>query len=182
MFWAFNVCVTTMLSNWPCALFNVFMATYYCCVNSHIGQVGITLNVDWWVPKNTESPADWIAADTATQFHFGWFADPIFTSGDYPDVMKQYIAKKSDGTSRLPEFTMKEKMMIKGKRNKHVLKNQPIVIVCNVLRTNLSLSFAMSSARYVLCYHMLCFLLFNTYYSMMSSSCDIECVSWYISR
>jgi len=130
-----------------CVLFNVFMATYYCCVNSHIGQVGITLNVDWWVPKNTESPADWIAADTATQFHFGWFADPIFTSGDYPEVMKQYIAKKSDGTSRLPEFTMKEKMMIKGKRNKHVLKNQPIVIVCNVLRSiRIMLSYVMFSS------------------------------------
>lgn len=78
-------------------------------------MVGISLNSDWWVPKNVENPADWNAADRALSFHLGWFADPIYASGDYPDAMKEYITRHSTGNSRLPEFTDEEKAMIKGK-------------------------------------------------------------------
>lgn len=43
---------------------------------------------------------------------------PIYGSGDYPQVMKEYIARKSmeegRNESRLPEFTEEEKRLIKG--------------------------------------------------------------------
>ncbi|KAJ8314417.1 hypothetical protein KUTeg_008030 [Tegillarca granosa] len=39
--------------------------------------IGITLNVHWQVAKNPFSPADVKAADTATQFQYGWFAHPV---------------------------------------------------------------------------------------------------------
>lgn len=50
-------------------------------------------------------------------FQFGWFANPV-TKGDYPELMKQYIAERSkiEGfpRSRLPVFTSEEVNYIKG--------------------------------------------------------------------
>lgn len=51
----------------------------------------------------------------------GWFANPVFIDGDYPQVMKDNIALKSEqegrNTSRLPEFTEAEKARIVGNVN-----------------------------------------------------------------
>ena len=82
------------------------------------GQVGITLNIDFKFPKDPNNPADVAAAERAMQFNLGWFTNPIFGSGDYPEVMKTSIAKKSKEQglpkSRLPEFTADEVKYIKG--------------------------------------------------------------------
>ena len=83
-----------------------------------LGRVGITLNCDWWQPLNADDPADWQAAERAMQFHCAWFKHPIFVSGDYPDVMKEYVGRYSAAQglneSRLPAFTEEQKIMIKG--------------------------------------------------------------------
>lgn len=51
-------------------------------------------------------------------FQLGWYAQPIFGKGDYPEVMKQNVAERSfkEGftESRLPEFTQSEIQYIKG--------------------------------------------------------------------
>lgn len=48
----------------------------------------------------------------------GWYAQPIFGGGDYPEVIKQNVADRSlkEGftESRLPEFTQAEIQNIKG--------------------------------------------------------------------
>jgi Glycosyl hydrolase family 1 len=49
----------------------------------------------------------------------GWFAHPVYSqTGDYPAVMKEYVARHSSEegllTSRLPEFTAEEIEMVKG--------------------------------------------------------------------
>ncbi|CAG5136320.1 unnamed protein product [Candidula unifasciata] len=67
----------------------------------------------------TDSPHDVEAADRAMEFSLGWFANPIFSgSGDYPQVMKEFIGDKSRRQgltkSRLPEFTETEKRLING--------------------------------------------------------------------
>ena len=51
------------------------------------GQVGITLNIGWNLPKS-DSVVDQEAAERGLQFIGGWFAEPIFGSGDYPEIMK----------------------------------------------------------------------------------------------
>ena len=80
--------------------------------------MGITLNTDWQVPKNPMDPADWDAAERAQQFHLGWFANPVFGDGDYPDVMRSRIDERSKAmglaTSRLPYFTPEDKQSING--------------------------------------------------------------------
>ncbi len=83
-----------------------------------VGRISITLDSGWEEPY-TDSAEDIEAAERANQFKLGWFANPIFVNGDYPQVMKDQVARKSQlegrNTSRLPEFTEAEKARIVGK-------------------------------------------------------------------
>lgn len=51
-------------------------------------------------------------------FDFGWFASPV-VYGDYPDLMKWSVGNNSKiqsiPSSRLPEFSESEKLLIKSK-------------------------------------------------------------------
>ncbi|KAJ6659401.1 hypothetical protein lerEdw1_019133 [Lerista edwardsae] len=82
------------------------------------GFVSIALNSDWAEPFNPADPADQEAAKRHMAFCLDWFATPIFLDGDYPAIMKSQISavSKRQGclSSRLPEFTKEEKIMIKG--------------------------------------------------------------------
>ena len=66
-------------------------------------------------------PADWDAAERAEQFRLGWFANPIFGDGGYPEVMRTRIDARSRAQnlskSRLPSFTDADKKIIKGLKN-----------------------------------------------------------------
>ncbi|TDH17495.1 hypothetical protein EPR50_G00008810 [Perca flavescens] len=81
------------------------------------GLVGISLTADWGEPVDITNQRDIEAAERYIQFYMGWFATPIF-NGDYPQVMKDYIGRKSGqqglGASRLPVFSPQEKSYIKG--------------------------------------------------------------------
>uniref|UniRef100_H2YY85 beta-glucosidase n=1 Tax=Ciona savignyi TaxID=51511 RepID=H2YY85_CIOSA len=82
------------------------------------GEVGITCNSDWSEPRNQYRQVDYDATNRVMQFFLGWFMHPIWVNGDYPDVMKEYVAKRSaaqgEATSRLPELTTQEKSLIFG--------------------------------------------------------------------
>ena len=76
------------------------------------------------------------------EFKLGWFANPIFVNGDYPEVMKTQVAAKSAAEgrneSRLPEFTELEKLLIQGKRiqNRWVCTNKWMLISHVVFSTH----------------------------------------------
>jgi len=70
-------------------------------------------------PKDRENPCDVEAAERAQQMKVGWFCDPIFGNGDYPDTVKSQVAKAAEmlGLERspLPEFSEEEKRYNRGK-------------------------------------------------------------------
>ena len=41
------------------------------------GQIGISLNGDYYEPWDAEDLVDHAAAERRMQFHIGWFANPI---------------------------------------------------------------------------------------------------------
>ena len=77
----------------------------------------MAFNGHWMDPK-TQSTEDLEATARAQEFVLGWFAEPLFGSGDYPAVMKQYVGIRSIAQglpkSRLPDFTAAEKMANNG--------------------------------------------------------------------
>nr|CAH0099626.1 unnamed protein product [Daphnia galeata] len=81
------------------------------------GKVGITVNINWYDPKDDQLE-NIDAAERALQFLGGWIANPIYGTGDYPDVMKQKVGDKSAqqgfNQSRLPEFTAEQKVLVQG--------------------------------------------------------------------
>lgn len=83
-----------------------------------VGRISITLDSSW-EESYTNKTEDIAASERAMEFRLGRFANPIFVNGDYPQVMKDYIGRKSQmegrNTPRLPEFTDAEKARIVGK-------------------------------------------------------------------
>lgn len=70
--------------------------------NNYDGYIGIVLNANWFIPRNSKSNEQAYSAMMRT---FGWFANPIFF-GTYPD---EIIADAGD---QLPSFTTEEKLML----------------------------------------------------------------------
>jgi beta-galactosidase len=71
------------------------------------GKIGIALNCDWREPLTVRSE-DVAAAGRALDFFVGWFAEPVFGSGDYPAVMRERVG------DRLPGFTDEESSLLRG--------------------------------------------------------------------
>jgi len=88
-------------------------------VGEHLGKVGITINIIWPEPKDGDNVDDVEAAERSLQMKHGWFCNPIFGNGDYPDIMKAQLAKASKALGRdqslLPEFSEEEKRYNRGK-------------------------------------------------------------------
>lgn len=83
-----------------------------------VGKIGITLVVHWVEPKDPSNPQDVEACERYLQCALGWFANPVYGNGDYPEVMKRQYAKMAAKfglkESPLPEFTEKEKALNNG--------------------------------------------------------------------
>merc|ERR1712216_95310 len=62
----------------------------------------------WGFPYNTSSPADVAAAQVHHDFGAGWWADPVFLTGDYPLSMRENLG------DALPRFSDPEKHALKG--------------------------------------------------------------------
>lgn len=85
---------------------------------SQNGVISLSLVGEWAEPKSPDVPRDVEATDRKMQFTLGWYAHPIFKTGDYPDAMKWKVGNRSElqhlATSRLPSFTEEEKNYIRG--------------------------------------------------------------------
>nr|XP_006007832.2 PREDICTED: klotho [Latimeria chalumnae] len=81
------------------------------------GQISITLHADWMEPAYPFSRNDTDAANRVLEFFIGWFAEPIFGSGDYPHVMRDWLRQRhSIGLydTYLPYFSDEDKKLIQG--------------------------------------------------------------------
>ena len=70
------------------------------------GIIGITINTDHYAPS-TNSAADVNAADLQFEMQMGYWAEPIYGSGDYPDQVKKVLKVRFDADAEkrpLPEF------------------------------------------------------------------------------
>ncbi|XP_021141704.2 beta-klotho [Columba livia] len=90
------------------------------------GKVSLSLHSDWAEPANPYFESHLKAANRFLQFEIGWFADPIFKTGDYPAAMREYISlktRKGLSYSSLPSFTNEEKQLIKGAADFYALNH-----------------------------------------------------------
>ncbi|XP_011485672.1 cytosolic beta-glucosidase isoform X4 [Oryzias latipes] len=74
------------------------------------GAVSLALNSDWFEPLDGDCSEDAAAAERELSFTLGWFAWPVFVTGDYPEMMRYAIDAQSSrlgytGASRLPKFS-----------------------------------------------------------------------------
>ena len=49
------------------------------------------MNINWFQPFNSTDANHVEASMTKLQFSGGWFANPIFVNGQYPDVMREKV-------------------------------------------------------------------------------------------
>ena len=112
-----------VIHSWCGFLYFIGLTPMYFLVNNNnsdilLGKISITLDTDWKEPRDANDPSHVAAAERALLFKLGWYAHPIFLTGDYPQLMKDVVANKSAlrglNHSRLPEFTEEEKKRILG--------------------------------------------------------------------
>ncbi|XP_030674267.1 klotho [Nomascus leucogenys] len=76
------------------------------------GKISIALQADWIEPACPFSQKDKEVAERVLEFDIGWLAEPIFGSGDYPWVMRDWLNQRNNFL--LPYFTEDEKKLIQG--------------------------------------------------------------------
>jgi lactase-phlorizin hydrolase len=78
------------------------------------GQVGITLNTNWFEPETEGEEA---AAEQCLQFYLGLFAAPLL-EGDWPLVVRERVGNRSAAqglpASRLPPWSPEEQDWLRG--------------------------------------------------------------------
>uniref|UniRef100_A0A3Q3IRB6 Glucosidase, beta, acid 3 (gene/pseudogene) n=1 Tax=Monopterus albus TaxID=43700 RepID=A0A3Q3IRB6_MONAL len=77
------------------------------------GAVSLAINSDWFEPLRPGCNEDVAATERDLAFTLGWFAWPVFVTGDYPQIMRSAIDSQSQklgysGSSRLPSFSKDE--------------------------------------------------------------------------
>lgn len=84
---------------------------------SQKGKISIALQADWVEPACPFSRNDQEVADRILEFDIGWLAEPIFGSGDYPEVMRAWLHRINSVdlyNFHLPYFSEDEKKLIQG--------------------------------------------------------------------
>ncbi|KAM7398157.1 hypothetical protein PAMA_006173 [Pampus argenteus] len=76
------------------------------------GQVSLALHMDWVEPAFSFSREDVEPAKRVLDFRVGWFAEPIFGSGDYPLGMRNWLRQLN--SLDLPVFNEADRQLVKG--------------------------------------------------------------------
>uniref|UniRef100_A0A3P8TXL7 Klotho n=1 Tax=Amphiprion percula TaxID=161767 RepID=A0A3P8TXL7_AMPPE len=76
------------------------------------GQVSLALHMDWVEPAFSFSREDVEPAKRVLDFFVGWFAEPVFGSGDYPLGMRSWLRQLN--SLDLPVFNEEDRRLVKG--------------------------------------------------------------------
>ncbi|CAG5873044.1 unnamed protein product [Menidia menidia] len=76
------------------------------------GQVSLALHMDWVEPAFSFSREDVEPAKRVLDFSIGWFAEPVFGSGDYPLGMRSWLRQLN--SLDLPVFNKADRQLVKG--------------------------------------------------------------------
>ncbi|XP_017273487.1 klotho [Kryptolebias marmoratus] len=76
------------------------------------GKVSLALHMDWVEPAFSFSREDVEPAKRVLDFSVGWFAEPVFGSGDYPAGMRSWLRQLN--SLELPVFNEKDRRLVKG--------------------------------------------------------------------
>ncbi|EPY82399.1 Klotho-like protein [Camelus ferus] len=91
------------------------------------GRIAIALQADWIEPACPSSLKDQEVAERVLEFDIGWLAEPIFGSGDYPRVMRDWLNQRN--SFLLPYFTDEEKKLIRGSSDFLALSHYTTILV-----------------------------------------------------
>ncbi|XP_010785593.1 klotho [Notothenia coriiceps] len=80
--------------------------------HSQGGKVSLNLHMDWVEPAFSFSREDVEPAKRVLDFRVGWFAEPIFGSGDYPVGMRSWLRQLN--SLELPVFNEEDRQLVKG--------------------------------------------------------------------
>ncbi|KAM6911883.1 klotho isoform 2-T2 [Lycodopsis pacificus] len=75
-------------------------------------MVSLALHMDWVEPAFSFSREDVEPAKRVLDFRIGWFAEPIFGSGDYPLGMRSWLRQLN--SLDLPVFNEDDRLLVKG--------------------------------------------------------------------
>ncbi|XP_063807858.1 klotho [Pseudophryne corroboree] len=84
---------------------------------SQKAKISLALHTDWVEPASPFSRSDNNTSERSLEYDIGRLAEPIFLSGDYPKLVREWLSLKSSGfmfDTNLPHFTEEEKHMIRG--------------------------------------------------------------------
>ncbi|CAL1572996.1 unnamed protein product [Knipowitschia caucasica] len=76
------------------------------------GQVSLALHMDWVEPAFLLSREDVEPAKRVLDFLVGWFAEPVFGSGDYPLGMRSWLRQLNSVS--LPVFNEEDRRLVQG--------------------------------------------------------------------
>ncbi|XP_028839736.1 klotho [Denticeps clupeoides] len=81
------------------------------------GKVSLVLHMDWVEPAVSFSRQDVEPANRVLDFRVGWFSEPIFGDGDYPQLMRSWLRHRNSldlFNYQLPTFTEEERQLVRG--------------------------------------------------------------------
>ncbi|KAL4608551.1 klotho [Arapaima gigas] len=81
------------------------------------GKVSLTLYMDWVEPAYSFTLRDMASASRVLDFRVGWFAEPVFGSGDYPSGMRWWLRQRNSMdlfNYHLPVFSREDEQLVRG--------------------------------------------------------------------
>ncbi|XP_076876324.1 klotho [Brachyhypopomus gauderio] len=81
------------------------------------GKASLVLHMDWVEPAFSFNREDVAPANRVLDLRVGWFAEPVFGSGDYPPMMRSWLQQRNPidlFNYHLPVFSEEDRRLVKG--------------------------------------------------------------------